>query len=398
MTTTLADPKLEIEYLTEIRQDLHAHPELGYEEHRTSEVVQRELSKAGIEFKAGLARGTGVLGYLPANASDPKTAKTVALRADMDALPIHEKTGLPYASQNPGKMHACGHDGHTTILIGTARELAKRSDRKNNILLIFQPAEEGGAGGQAMCEDGVLDGRVIGPPADCIFGLHDYSSLEIGQVITRPGAMMASADSFRLRITGKGGHGAMPHMGIDPIVTLSHIITALQTVASRNVSPIDSVVVTIGKIDAGTAHNIIPDFADLYGTIRTLKESTRGYAKQRVIDLVNGIAASFGANAEFFWQTGYPVTANDPVMVDHVRRTLKSVLGEGLIESDVEPTMGGEDFSFYGQNVPSCFFWLGLKSSPDQVYPNLHAAEFNFNDDAIESGVKAMTALALALV
>ena len=396
MTITSTNPQTEIQYLTEIRHDLHAHPELGYKEHRTSEVVQRELQKAQIEFKAGLAHGTGVLGYLPATNSDPKTAKTIALRADMDALPILENTNLPYASQNSGVMHACGHDGHTTILIGTARRLAQTASRNNNILFIFQPAEEGGAGGQAMCVDGVLSGKIFDKKADCIFGLHDYPFLEVGQIITRKGAMMASADSFRLRITGKGGHGAMPHMGIDPIVTASHIITALQTVASRNVSPIDSVVVTIGKFDAGTAHNIIPNFADLFGTIRTLNETTRPFAKQRVIDLVHGIASSFGAKAEFFWEVGYPVTVNDPAMVDHVRKTLKPVLGNGLLEYDVEPTMGGEDFSFYGHHVPACFFWLGIKNSSNEVYPNLHAAEFNFNDAAIESGVKAMTALALA--
>lgn len=378
--------------IRDIRHDLHAHPELGYQEVRTSGVVKRELTEAGIEHIGGLALGTGVLAYLPATVAN---APTVALRADMDALPIREKTGVSYASTNEGVMHACGHDGHTSIMIGTARVLSKLPERPNNLLFIFQPAEEGGAGGRRMCEDGALAGTVLGKRADIIFGLHGYPGLPVGQVGTRTGSMMASADEFRITVTGRGGHAAMPHTGIDPIVVASQIVVALQTIASRGVNPLDSIVVTIGEFHAGSAHNVIPDTVELHGTLRTLLAETRTYGERRVTEIATGVAAALGATAEVQFLGGYPVTRNDAGAADRFRRVASETLPGGLAP-DVSPTMGAEDFSFYGDHAPACFYWLGILPKGADTYPNLHAPEFDFNDDAIEVGMRAMAALALS--
>lgn len=382
----------DLQHIADIRHDLHAHPELGYEEQRTSGVVQRELTAAGVEFVAGLAGGTGVLGYLPATAH-PDSAPTVALRADMDALPIEENTGKSYSSTVPGKMHACGHDGHTSILIGTARQLARTQERPNNVLLVFQPAEEGGAGGRRMCEDGVLAGKVLGKPVDMIFGLHGFPYMKVGQMGTRTGPLLAAADWFTIEVRGKGGHAAMPHAGVDPIVVASHIVTALQTISSRNVSPLDSIVVTIGVLKAGTAHNVIPDTATMVGTLRTLTPETRDLGERRIGEICTSIAAAFGAGVQIDFHRGYPVTHNDPRATAHMRKVLGA---SGLWEGEVPPVMGGEDFSFYGQHVPASFYWLGLMSEGQEGYPNLHAAEFDFNDEALPVGIRAMCELALA--
>lgn len=382
----------DLPHIVSIRHDLHAHPELGYNEHRTSEVVQRELTDAGIDFRKGLARGTGVLAFLPATGP---AKRTVALRADMDALPIEENTGASYASTNKGVMHACGHDGHTSILIGTARALSKVSDRPNNVLLLFQPAEEGGAGGRAMCEDGALDGSVLGRKADIIFGLHGYTGLPVGKVGTRDGAMLAAADEFKIHVRGKGGHAAMPHMGVDPIVAASHIVVALQTIASRGVSPLDSIVVTIGEMHGGTAHNVIPDTVELHGTLRTLLPETRAFGEKRVREIAATVAMAFGATAEVEFLGGYPVTCNDQVAAAHFRRVASDTFDDALV-SDVAPVMGAEDFSFYGEHAPACFYWLGIVPHGRDSYPNLHSAEFDFNDDALATGIRAMAALALS--
>lgn len=377
-------------HLEHIRRDLHAHPELGYEEHRTASVVRRELESAGVQVVSGLAGETGVLGYLPSTGEE--AAPTVALRADMDALPIEELTGLDYASRHAGKMHACGHDGHTTILIGAARALAQ-TERPNHVLFVFQPAEEGGAGGKRMCEDGVLEGRVLGRPADRIFGLHCYPGLQVGEVSSRAGTMMANADNLRIRVFGKGGHAAMPHTGIDPIVVASHLIVAMQSIVSRAVSPLDSLVITFGQVQAGTAHNIIPERADLVGTVRTLTAEARALAERRINEVANGVAAAFGTRIEVDYEYGYPAVVNDADLVD----VFKASVGERVM-ADPIPVMGGEDFSFYGQQVPACFYWLGLMAPGQTSYPNLHAPEFDFNDAALPVGVRAMCRLATAPV
>lgn len=385
----------DLAYVTSIRHDFHAWPELGYKETRTSSIVAEELAKIGVEHTRGLAGGTGVLAFLPATTNDPEKATTIALRADMDALPILESTGKTYSSKTPGVMHACGHDGHTSILIGAARIL-NDSERPNNVTLVFQPAEEGGAGGNRMCEDGALSGGALGRPVDMIYGLHGSPFFRVGQLATRTGPLLASADEFEIHVHGKGGHAAMPHLTIDPIVIASHIIVALQTVASRNVSPLESIVVTIGRVEAGTRSNIIPDNAVIIGTLRTLTDATRDLAKQRIQDIAQGIAEAFGANVTLGWNYGYPVTLNETRTTDRFRRVMESRMPGFLLPEDTTPVMGAEDFSFYGRHVPASFYWLGLKNEADETYPNLHTPEFDFNDKALPVGIRAMCELALS--
>jgi amidohydrolase len=377
----------------ETRHDLHAHPELAYKEIRTSEAVKERLSSLGIEHCGGLAGGTGVLARIPA--TKPGGA-TIALRADMDALPILEETGMPYSSENPGVMHACGHDGHTTILLTVARTLSELTERPNEVLCVFQPAEEGGAGGKRMCDDGVLDGRVLGSKVDVIYGLHGYPNAKVGEVTTRIGPLLAAAEQFKIQITGRGSHAAYPHLGVDPILVASHIITALQTVASRTVGPLDSVVVTVGKIDAGVAHNVIPDSATLHGTLRTLLDETGKTAKAAIDRIVRSTSEAFGATGTVEWErVPYPVTRNDAGATERFRKISRAAIGADKVLEEPLPSMGGEDFSFYGRHVPACFFFLGLLPEGQEKYPNLHSPRFNFNDDSIPTGVELMCELAL---
>jgi amidohydrolase len=376
-----------------IRHDLHTHPELGFQEVRTSGVVQRELAALGIQHVGGLAKGTGVLGYLPATVPG---APTIALRADMDALPIEENTGLPYRSSKPGVMHACGHDGHTSILLNVARTLSKIDNRPNDVLFLFQPAEEGGAGGKRMCEDGVLQGRVLGRKTDMIYGLHGFPALHVGEASTRVGPMMAAASEFHIRVKGKGAHAAYPHMGVDPIVAAAHIVTALQTIASRSVGPLDSVVVTVGEFKAGVAHNVIPDEALLHGTLRTLQPNTDLLARRRMEEIVSGVGGALGADAKVEWGANpYPVVVNHPLPTERFRRIAGPAIGADKLHEEPNPSMGGEDFAFYGLEVPACFFWLGLLPPDREAYPNLHSPEFDFNDAAIPTGTALMCELAL---
>ena len=379
----------------ETRHDLHTHPELGYKETRTSGVVKARLAELGVEFKGGLAGGTGVLGWIPAT-TNPESARTVALRADMDALPILENTGLPYKSVTDGVMHACGHDGHTTILMTTAGVLQRLPERPNNVLLVFQPAEEGGAGGQKLCQEGALKGSIIGKPADIIFGLHGFPGAEVGHVTTRNGPLLAAASQFNIHIRGKGSHAAYPHRGIDPIVVAAHIITALQTIASRSVNPLDSIVITIGQVIAGVAHNVIPDTAMLRGTLRTLVNETNDLGIQRIGEVAQNVATALGATAEVEWTGAYPVTFNNPEATDEFRAVARRVIGEPQVHEELHPSMGGEDFSFYGLEIPASFFFLGIRPADRDTYPNLHSPEFDFNDAAIPTGVELMCELALS--
>ena len=384
-----------------IRRDLHAHPEIGYEEQRTSEVVQRELKKAGVNFVANLAGGTGVMANIPASGA-AQNKKAVGLRADMDALPIEETSGVSYASRFHGKMHACGHDGHTAILIGTARVLAKLSKLSNGggglhrpVSFVFQPAEEGGAGDQKMVQEGCLDGRIIGPPIENMFGLHGWPRLPQGVVATRIGPLLAASDRFDIIVKGVGSHAAFPHASRDPIIAASAIVNALQTIASRNVDPLDSVVVSVTMLNAGSAYNVIPSQAKISGTVRTLTPQVMQLTQRRINEIAMNIAKAHGCEASFEYRIGYPVTLNDAGAVEIFNDVARQTLGEQRVLDLPRPVMGGEDFSFYSQVVPSCFFVLGLIPPGKQSMPDLHQPDFNFNDDAIATGIEMFCRLAL---
>lgn len=391
----------ELDDLTRIRRDIHAHPEIRFEERRTSRLVQDELSRLGVRFAAGLGgpvvgQGTGVLAHLPATVAKP--GPCVGLRADMDALPIPEHSGRPWASTNPGTMHACGHDGHTTILLGAARVLAGLEHRPNPVTLVFQPAEEGGAGGEKMCRDGALTGGPdgsLGPPVARMYGLHGWPGLPFGVIGTRAGPLLAATDEIRVEIRGRQAHAAYPHLGADPIVAAAHVITAAQTIASRSVSPVDSVVVTFGALHAGTTNNVIPASATLHGTIRTLRAETRELAKRRLREIVEGVSASLGCVGTVTVEEGYPVTLNDDREALRVLEVAREAgFARGAIEVP-EPSMGGEDFAYYANRVPSCFYLVGLKPEGADEVPQLHQPDFDFPDGAIGVGVEMMCRLAL---
>jgi amidohydrolase len=406
-TTTIATDRLraliaeELPDLIALRHDLHAHPELGYEEHRTSEVIQRELEAAGIDFARNLAGGTGVMGHLPAPGNGPESqsgGRAIGLRADMDALPITEETGLDYCSTNPGVMHACGHDGHVTMLIGAARILARIADEQDlprPVTFVFQPAEEGGAGGKKMVEDGCLTGNVIGEPIEHMFGLHGWPQLELGLVGTCCGPLLAAADFLDVTITGTGSHAAWPHLGHDPIVAAGTFIQAAQHVASRNVDPLDAIVVSLTQIHAGTTHNIIPDRVEMHGTVRILRQETQEFAIRRLKEIGEGIGRAHNCRIDVEYSKGYPVTLNSPEAVKIFNATARSALGEQRVVDVPRPFMGGEDFAFYCHEVPSCFFLLGLRPPEVEAVPELHQPTFNFNDDAIAMGVEMFCRLAL---
>lgn len=364
-------------------------------EQRTSAVVQRELAALGIEFKAGVGGTTGVIAYLPptTGASGPG----IALRADMDALPIEERTGLAYASKTPGVMHACGHDGHTAILIGAAKVLSAL-ERPRGVTLVFQPAEEGGGGADKMCKAGALAGRNgggIGEAPARIYGLHGWPQVELGKVVTKPGPFMAAVDDFDVTIVGRQSHGAYPHQGADPIVCAAQVVTAIQTIASRNVGPLESVVVSVGAIHAGTANNIIPGEVRMIGTVRSLTPAVRALARGRFIEIVAGISRACGCEAKIEYHEGYPVTANDAGVTERFLEIARDAMGAENVGVADEPTMGGEDFAYYGAHAKACFFFLGVKPAGAASVPNLHQPEYDFNDAAIPLGIELMTRLAL---
>jgi amidohydrolase len=378
----------------EWRRSLHRRPELQYEEHETSLFVQAVLRAAGVEAVGGLARGTGVLGHLRGAAE-----RAVALRADMDALPIEERSGVPWASEIPGRMHACGHDGHVAILLGAAKvlaEIARERPLPHPVTFLFQPAEEGGGGARFMIEDGALDGSRLGPPVDRIYGLHGWPALPRGAVATRPGPMLAAADRFTIEIHGAGGHAALPHQTRDPIVAAAELVLSLQSLVARETDPLDSAVVSVTSLHAGAAFNVVPESLRMQGTIRSLREATRARLHARLAERAHGVAAAAGCRAEVSIERGYPVTFNDPDLVEQFREAVHADFGASQVGTLPAPIMGAEDFSFYGERVPACFFALGLEEDPRQPLPPLHSPTFDFNDAAIPHGIAAMVRLALA--
>jgi amidohydrolase len=382
----------ELPRLVALRRDLHRHPEIGYEEVRTAGVIVRELTEAGVAHVRGLAGGTGILAHVPGPGS-----RAVALRADIDALPIVESSGKPYASATPGRMHACGHDGHTAIMIGTARVLARLATEQplpRPVTLVFQPAEEGGAGGRRMVEDGALDGSRLGPRVTSIHALHGWPELPLGTVATRVGPIMAASDRFQVTVEGAGAHAAWPHRAHDPVVCAAAIVTALQSIVARNVDPLDAAVVSVTVLQAGDAFNVIPERAVIKGTQRSLSESTRALVERRIAEVAEGVARAHGCRATVDIQRNYPVTVNDAGAVAEFERVARESLGADRVRTLAAPVMGGEDFAFYGPHARSCYWALGLAPG-GAPYPPLHAPDFDFNDDAIATGVEVMCALAV---
>ncbi len=372
--------------LTGIRQDIHAHPELGFTEQRTSDLVASRLESWGIEVHRGIAK-TGLVGVVKGRKST--SGRAIGLRADMDCLPMHELGNMPYKSVNPGCMHACGHDGHTTMLLGTGRYLAETRNFDGTVYLIFQPAEEGGGGGRVMVEEGLFDRF----PADEIYALHNWPSLPPGKIAVRPGPMMAATDEIKITVRGKGGHAAMPHLGVDPVVLSAHIITALQTVASRNVNPVDALVISITSMQTSQVgvFNVIADTVTLCGTIRTFRPDTRDLAERRLHEIVSGVSKALGGSAEIEYHRNYPATVNTEREAAFAAKVGEKVFGAGNVITDADPTMGGEDFSYMLLAKPGAYVWLGQGGGPMSCF--LHNPNYDFNDDVIPMGAGYLASL-----
>lgn len=367
------------------RRDLHLHPELGYEETRTSGVVADHLRQLGLEVKTGIGR-TGVVGILRGEKPGP----TIGLRADMDALPIQDQKTVSYRSGIAGKMHACGHDAHTSILMGTAQFLTEQyRPERGNVVFVFQPAEEGLAGARAMIDDGLL--RDYGIQA--MAGLHVYPGLAPGQVTVARGVSCAAADRLKIKVIGRGGHAAHPHQTVDSVTVTAEVISALQHIASRQVDPLDSVVITIGKIVGGTAGNVIASEVELTGTVRTLNPALREQMPRRIEQVIKGVTEAFGATYELEYGFGYPSVINDDQMVDLLLGTSDLVLGQAKYEI-VKPSMGGEDFSYYTHQVPGVFFRLGTGNEAKNAAFPLHHPLFDIDEDALPIGVAMLSSLA----
>ncbi|MGY4752227.1 M20 aminoacylase family protein [Pannonibacter sp. Q-1] len=357
------------------RRDFHENPEIMYETVRTAAKVADLLRSFGLdEVVTGIGR-TGVVGVI--RGKNGGAGRVIGLRADMDALPIAEMTGLPYASKTPGKMHACGHDGHTSMLLGAAKYLAETRNFNGTAVVIFQPAEEGGAGAKAMIDDGLMTRWAI----DEVYSLHNLPGLPVGEFAIRKGPIMAATDEFRITITGRGGHAAKPHETVDPIITGTQIVSALQTIASRAVNPLDSVVVSVTIFEAGTAFNVIPETATLRGTIRSLTDATRDLAEKRLNEIVNALCTAYGATAEIEFRRGYPVTANHDDQTDFAVSVAEEIAGPERVQRETEPMMGGEDFSYMLLERPGAYIFAGNGDSA-----SLHHPRYNFNDGLIPSG------------
>ncbi len=363
------------EEITGWRRDLHANPELLYDVHRTAGKVEELLKSFGVdEVVTGMGR-TGVVGVIKGRQS--ASGKVIGLRADMDALPIKEATNKPYASTTEGKMHACGHDGHTAMLLGAAKYLAETRNFDGTAIVIFQPAEEGGAGGKAMVDDGLMDRFGINE----VFGMHNMPRLPVGQFAIREGGMMAATDEFIIEVEGVGGHAAMPQMGVDPVMIAAQMTVALQTLVSRNVDPVKSAVLTVTQIHAGEAFNVIPGSSVLKGTVRTLDEDVRSLMEKRMADMVPKIADAFGASARLDYKRGYPVVVNAPAQTEFAAKIAREIAGDDKVETNVAPVMGGEDFAYMSNARPGAFIFMGNGDSAD-----LHQDTYDFNDEIIPLG------------
>ncbi|WP_269900409.1 M20 aminoacylase family protein [Paenalcaligenes faecalis] len=370
-----------------IRQRIHAHPELGFQELATAALVADYLRQLDIEVHEQVGK-TGVVGVLKGTAGI--SARSIGLRADMDALPIHEQTQLPYQSTIAGQMHACGHDGHTAVLLATAAYLAKHRDFAGTVHFIFQPAEEGLGGAQAMIDEGLFTRF----PCDVIFALHNWPSLPPGHIGVNPGPMMAAADSFTVTVKGHGGHGAHPYLSKDPVVASAQLITALQTIVARNVHPFESAVVTVSAMQAGNiqAFSVIPDVVILCGTVRTFSDKVQAQIMQRMQQICDGIAATFDMTIQLDYQKLFPATINTPEYAELVARTATELFGADQVDANLIPSMGAEDFSFMLRQRPGAYFRLGQGGAEQGRV--LHNANFDFNDAVIPQGAAMFVRIA----
>lgn len=375
-----------LEEVKEWRHHLHAHPETAYEERATSDYVADKLQSFGLEVHRGLAR-TGVVGVLR-NGDGP----AIGLRADMDALHIEESTNLAWRSRHAGRMHACGHDGHTTMLLAAARHLARTKAFSGTIVFIFQPAEEHEGGGRLMVQEGLF-GRF---PVESVYGMHNWPGLPLGSIAVKAGPMMAATTSLEIVVRGNGCHAAMPHTGSDAVVAAAQIVTALQTVAARNIHPVDSAVLSITQIHGGETWNIIPAEVVLRGTIRTFRDEVQRVVERRAAEIVKGVAAALGCEAALRIVDGYPATVNTPIEAEHARRAAALVVGDENVDTEPTPSMGAEDFSFMLSERPGCYVWLG--NGPVDGGRVLHSPHYDFNDAAIPIGASYWVRLAEMLL
>ena len=363
------------------RRSLHEKPELLFDVHGTAAFVAEKLKEFGVdEVVTGLGR-TGVVGLIKGKGQ----GRTIGLRADMDALPITEQTGKPWASKTAGKMHACGHDGHTAMLLGAAKYLAETRNFTGSVAVIFQPAEEGGGGGNEMVKDGMMERFGIAE----VYGMHNFPGIPVGTFAIRKGAIMASTDEFMITVKGLGGHAAMPNRSIDPIVIGAQIVGALQMIASRNADPLDAVVVSVTKFNAGNAHNVIPNEAKLGGTVRTLRKEMRDLAEKRLKEIAQGVAAAHGATVDIWYDRNYPVTYNHDLETEHAIDAAIEIAGAGNVVTNMNPTMGGEDFSYMLEARPGAFIAIGNGETA-----SLHHPEYDFNDEIIPQGISYWVKLA----
>ena len=369
------------EKIVALRRDIHREPELGFGTGKTAGKVLEALDGLPLEIQSGVAEN-GIIATLEGDGEGP----TVGLRADMDALPIHEETGLDFASQTDGKMHACGHDGHTSMLVGAAHALSGMRDRLNGtVKFFFQPAEEGGGGGRVMVEEGAAD------DVDSIFALHLWPGLPFGMTATKPGPIMAAADAFEMTVETSSGHGAMPHLSVDAVAVAAHVVTTLQTIVSREVDPVQPAVLTVGEIEAGTAFNIIPGEARLGGTVRTLDAELRQEIPRRMEELSRGVANGMRGDIELDYTFSYPVTVNDEGAARLALGVVGALFGEEKTRELPNPSMGGEDFAFFLEKLPGAFVWLGIGEDAS----GLHTPTFAFDEEILPRGASLLAALAL---
>jgi hippurate hydrolase len=364
------------DYYRRLRRELHGIPELGYKEHKTADRICRELDTYGIPYRRGIG-GTGIVAWIDKGTG----GRSVALRADMDALPIPEETGLPWASKHPGVMHACGHDGHVTMLLAAARHLKESVDFEGRVLLIFQPAEEGGAGAKAMIEDGLFDDF----PVDRIYGLHTRPSEPFGTFLIKEGPVMTSVDTWNVTIRGRSGHSSQPHNAVNPILVASHLVQAIKEISSTAIDPSQAHVITVATIESGVAFNVIPDTCKVGGSVRAFSPEVQRTVECRIRELSEAMSKAFGALAEVAYEYRYPPTVNSDASL--AKRAALHCVAPEAIKERFPSSMGSEDFSFYLQKVPGCYVWLGSKNDPAAPTIPLHSCRYDFNDELIPLGV-----------